>query len=173
MAARSTSKQRTSFQRDVTDKINLFGLMTLIALAIGVAATLSPSATRTRGALLQGLAIAAAVAIAVLGALGLASSIDGLPNHRATLLAKIVGGIALMLVPVFRLRSIRRGMGQVLNPESATGQPPFSFRQTRERSDRKGRARHLGAARTVRNASIIETVLLMAAVAVAVILMRQ
>ncbi len=135
--------------------------------------TLAPSATRTRGAVLQGLAIVAAVAIGILGALGVASSIDGLPNHRATLVAKIVGGLALILVPVVRLRSIRRGVGQLLNPQADAGRLPFSFRRTKASPERKGRGRHFGAARTVRNASVIETVLLMVAVAVAVVLMRQ
>ena len=159
----------SSFQREISRITGLVGVVALVGLLLGLLATLAPTATRTRGATLQGLAIGAAVAIAALSSLGIALSIDALPNRRVTLLAKLIGGSALLCIALSRWHSVQRGVNQVLQPGSGFGRLPFSFRLPQ----RKGRGRHLGASRTVRNAAFLEAALLLAAVAVAVVLMRR
>ena len=109
------------------------------------------------------MAVATAVVIAVIGTAGIVRSSD--LSARTALWAKVVGGSALLLVPILRWRSIRRAIGTIVQHRIPTRRLPLSFRTKR--------GRHLGLSGIVGRAVPIEFGLLLGALVVAIVLMRQ
>ncbi len=142
-----------------------------VGLLVGIASLLLPSSARRRGSVLFAMVIATALAIALLTAVGIARSVHHLPDSRSTLMAKCIGGFALVLVPLFRWRSLARALPSVLTNATDGRRLPFSFRFGAKQRGRG--AKHYGNIRIVGRVTVIETVLLVMALIVAVVLMVQ
>jgi methionine-rich copper-binding protein CopC len=144
----------------------LFGLMLL-----GTMASLAlPSSAPRRGTVLVQSALATAVAILLMSFAGIARGLKNLPTGRTSLIAKIIGGLALLAVALFRWRSLRRGVKVVLDRTDSTSKLPFSLSR-KSRNEKHGR--HYGITKTVGRATLIEGILLLAALVVAVVLMAS
>ena len=131
---------------------------------------------RDRGRILKWLAAFSVAAVLGLTIAGIVRSRD--LQRDTALVAKVIGGTALLLVAVLRWRSIRRAVNTLFGQRRPSGTADPSDKRAGANaplpaSFRARGAKHFGAAGLVQRATFIEVTLLVLTLLATVLLMRQ